>query len=150
MFSSRSRSISRWDRLNVSTPARSSLVRFCPASGSPEISDLKILLAPPSQTVSLPVPLDELAIQKTLEPVVEEVFDDGFLPHVGMSDHEVTPPRQQIATAGVRLDLDELEDLAHAFLEVDASFRRPELRREQVLARRRDCPLSRRLSSIRS
>ena len=127
MFSNRSRSISRWDRLKASTPARSSLVRLCPESGSPEISDSRYSSPRSSQTVSLPVPLDELAIQKTLEPVVEEVLDDGFLPHVGMTDHEVTPPRQQIATAGVGLDLNDLEEFAHALLKIDPPFRRPEL-----------------------
>ena len=57
-----------------------------------------------------------------------------------MTDHEVTPPRQQISTAGVGLDLNDLEDFAHALLKIDAPFRRPELRREQILTRRRDCP----------
>ena len=141
MFSSRSLSISRWDRLNVSTQARRSLGTILPRIGQPGNKRLKILFASPSQTVSLSIPLDEFAIQEALEPVVEEVLDDGFLLHVGMSDNKVTPPWQQITTAGVRLHLDDLEDLAHAFLEVDPTFRRPKLGSEQVFARRRDCPL---------
>ena len=142
MFSNRSRSISRLGSVEGFDRSKEFPGTALPRIGQTGCQRFEILLTPLSQTVSLPVPLNEFAIQKTLEPSVKKAFDDGFLPHLGMTERKVTPPRQQIRTAGVGFDLNDLEDFAHALLEVDSTFRRPKLGREQILARRRDCPLS--------